>query len=393
MSAGASTEAGAGAAARPAAQDVAGGAGPGGGLMLVDTPSLYFRAFYGVPRSVTSPDGMPVNAVRGLLDVLARQIADLRPAHLVCCFDGDWRPAFRVELVPSYKAHRVAEVLDPAAVPASVPTSSAPPPADTGPPRPAAGKAAGGDEVAIEEVPDELTPQLPVIDAMLDAFGICRVEAAGFEADDVIGTLATRFPHGDGAGWAALDHDEPAGGGGPLAGPVEILTGDRDLFQLVRDDVPVRVRYSVEKFAVIDEAAVSARYGVPGRAYGDFATLRGDPSDGLPGVAGIGAKTAAALLTRFGSLAGALAALDAGQVDGFPAGARRRLEAARDYLDRAEIVVRVVPDVALPDLCSALPAAPTHPDDVLALAERFGLAGAATRLTRALAAAAAARST
>jgi 5'-3' exonuclease len=382
VSAGASTEAGA--AARPAAQDGAGGAGPGGGLMLVDTPSLYFRAFYGVPRSVTAPDGMPVNAVRGLLDVLARQIAELRPAHLVCCFDGDWRPAFRVELVPSYKAHRVAEVLDPAAVP----TSAAPPPAETGSDAPGVPPAAGGDEVAIEEVPDELTPQLPVIDAILDAFGICRVEAAGFEADDVIGTLATRFPHGAGAGWATLDHPEPAGGGGPLAGPVEILTGDRDLFQLVRDDVPVRVRYSVEKFAVIDEAAVSARYGVPGRAYGDFATLRGDPSDGLPGVAGIGAKTAAALLTRFGSLTGALAALDAGQVDGFPAGARRRLEAARDYLVRAETVVRVVPDVALPDLASALPAAPAHPDDVLALAERFGLAGAATRLTRALSAAA-----
>ncbi|WP_045878788.1 5'-3' exonuclease [Pseudofrankia sp. DC12] len=351
--------------------------------MLVDTPSLYFRAFYGVPRSVTAPDGMPVNAVRGLLDVLARQIADLRPAHLVCCFDGDWRPAFRVELVASYKAHRVADVVDRAAVPPSVPVSAAPPPETAG------AKPAGGGAVAVEEVPDELTPQLPVIDAMLDAFGICRVEAAGFEADDVIGTLATRFPRGDDAGWGARDHDEPAAAGGPLAGPVEILTGDRDLFQLVRDDVPVRVRYSVEKFAVIDETAVSARYGVPGRAYGDFATLRGDPSDGLPGVAGIGAKTAAALLTRFGSLTAAVAALDAGQTDGFPAGARRRLEAARDYLDRAETVVRVVPDVPLPALSTRLPAAPAHPGEVLALAERFGLAGAATRLTRALTAAAA----
>ncbi|ADP81665.1 5'-3' exonuclease [Pseudofrankia inefficax] len=381
MSAGTSETASEG-PARPV-REQPGAAGPGGGLLLVDTPSLYFRAFYGVPQSVTAPDGMPVNAVRGLLDVLARQIADLRPAHLVCCFDGDWRPAFRVELVESYKAHRVADVLDPAAVPPSVPVSAA---ATPGPAGTTEGVAAGA--VAVEEVPDELTPQLPVIDAVLDAFGICRVEAAGFEADDVIGTLATRFPHGDAAGWAAQDRGEAPAGGGPFAGPVEILTGDRDLFQLVRDDVPVRVRYSVEKFAAIDEAAVSARYGVPGRAYGDFATLRGDPSDGLPGVAGIGAKTAAALLTRFGSLAGALAALDAGQTDGFPAGARRRLEAARDYLDRAEVVVRVVPDVPLPALATRLPATPAHPDEVLALAERFGLAGAATRLTRALTAAA-----
>ncbi|WP_007518780.1 MULTISPECIES: 5'-3' exonuclease [Pseudofrankia] len=359
----------------------------GGGLALLDTPSLYFRAFYGVPRSVTAPDGTPVNAVRGLLDVLARQILDLRPRHLVCCFDADWRPAFRVELVASYKAHRVAEVLEPAAAPAAVPVAPVAPVVDGG----GAEAGAGGDGgVQVEEVPDELTPQLPVIDDMLDAFGIARAEADGFEADDVIGTLATRFPYG-GDGWAVRD---PAPGQGPpaggWAGPVDVLTGDRDLFQLIRDDVPVRVRYSVEKFALVDEAAVAARYGVPGRAYGDFAALRGDPSDGLPGVAGIGAKTAAALLTRFGSLAGALAALDAGQQDGFPAGARRRLEAARDYLDRAEVVVRVVPDVQLPPLRTALPAAPADPDRVLALAERWGLTSAATRLARALATTAAA---
>ncbi|MBL7495210.1 5'-3' exonuclease [Frankia nepalensis] len=355
----------------------------GGGLVLLDTPSLYFRAFYGVPRSVTAPDGTPVNAVRGLLDVLARQIVELRPRHLVCCFDGDWRPAFRVELVPSYKAHRVAEVLDPAGAAPAAPGSASP--AATDPAGPPDGDAAVA-AVQVEEVPDELSPQLPVIDAMLDAFGIARVEVAGFEADDVIGTLATRYPYGAEDGWAARDGAaDPVGG---FTGPVEILTGDRDLFQLVRDDVPVRVRYTVDKFAVVDEAAVTARYGVPGRAYGDFAVLRGDPSDGLPGVAGIGAKTAAALLNRFGSLDAALAALDAGQVDGFAAGARRRLEAARDYLDSARIVVRVVPDVPLPPLRAELPAAPADPERVAELAARWGLAGSATRLVRALAAAA-----
>ncbi|OAA29242.1 5'-3' exonuclease (including N-terminal domain of PolI) [Frankia sp. EI5c] len=317
----------------------------GGGerLMLADTPSLYFRAFHGVPRSVRAPDGMPVNAVRGLVDVLARQIGELRPRRLVCCFDADWRPAFRVALIPSYKAHRVA----------------------------AAGDAGGEAGAVAEEVPDELEEQLPVIDAVLDAFGIARAEAAGFEADDVIATLAAR--HSD------------AG-----AGPVDILTGDRDLFQLVCDSTGVVVRYAVEKFAVVDEASVTARYGIPGRRYADFAVLRGDPSDGLPGVAGIGAKTAAALLGRFGSLAGALAALDAGAVDGFPAGARARLLAAREYLTAAVTVVEVVRDAPVEPVTGVLPAAPVDAEAVRELAERYGLSGSVGRLKAALAAAAAA---
>ncbi|EFC84781.1 5'-3' exonuclease [Parafrankia sp. EUN1f] len=330
----------------------------GGGerLLLADTPSLYFRAFHGVPRSVRAPDGMVVNAVRGLLDVLARQIVDLRPRRLVCCFDADWRPAFRVALIASYKAHRVA---DP--VPAPVAVS---PVADAG------GLGLGGPQaggVVVEEVPDELEAQLPVIDAVLAAFGIARAEAAGFEADDVIATLATRHSVG-------------------RVGPVDILTGDRDLFQLVCDDVGVAVRYAVEKFALVDEASVSARYGIPGRAYADFAVLRGDPSDGLPGVAGIGAKTAAALLVRFGSLSAALAALDAGVVEGFPARAAARLQAARDYLAAAVEVVAVVRDVPLGAVSGVLPTAPVDPVALAELTARYGLAGSVGRLTAALAA-------
>ncbi|MEX5713937.1 5'-3' exonuclease [Parafrankia sp. FMc6] len=309
-------------------------------LLLADTPSLYFRAFHGVPRSVRAPDGMAVNAVRGLLDVLARQIVEVRPRRLVCCFDADWRPAFRVALIGSYKAHRVADAT----------------------PGPAVG--AGGVE---EEVPDELAAQLPVIDAVLDAFGIARVEAAGFEADDVIGTLATRHS------------------GRPGGGPVDILTGDRDLFQLVCDDTGVVVRYAVERFAVVDEASISARYGIPGRAYADFAVLRGDPSDGLPGVAGIGAKTAAALLGRFGSLRAILTALDTGGEDGFPAGARRRLTAARDYVDAAVTVVGVVRDVPLGPVADVLPVRPVDEAALAALAGRYGLGGSVDRLTMALA--------
>ncbi|WP_304438083.1 5'-3' exonuclease H3TH domain-containing protein, partial [Frankia sp. CpI1-P] len=230
------------------------------------------------------------------------------------------------------------------------------------------------------EVADELTVQLPIIDAVLDAFGIARAAAVGFEADDVIATLATRH----------------RGGG------VDILTGDRDLFQLVDDHAGVRVRYAVEKFAVVDEASVTARYGIPGRAYADFAVLRGDPSDGLPGVGGIGAKTAAMLLNRFGSLAAILAALDTppappappasvaagarggARAEGMPVAARRRLLAARDYLDAAVGVVAVVRDCDVGDVDGRLPVSPADPQAVLALSERWGLAGPCTRLMSAL---------
>jgi 5'-3' exonuclease len=299
-------------------------------LLLLDTPSLYFRAFHGIPTTVTAPDGSPVNAIRGLLDFLARLVRDRRPDRAVACLDADWRPAFRVAALPSYKAHRLAPD--------------------------------GG-----ETVPDELSPQVPVIEAVLDAIGIARIGVAGYEADDVIGTLAIG-----------------------ARGPVDIVTGDRDLFQLVRDDGPVRVVYTaargVGRAEVLDEAEVTRRYGIPGRGYAEFAMLRGDPSDGLPGVAGIGDKTAAALISRFGSVAVMLAALDAGETAGFPAGARAKLAAGRDYLAVAGPVVRVAPDVPLPPYDDTLPTAPRDPHRLVELADRWGLDSALNRLLAALAA-------
>ncbi|MEU7693164.1 5'-3' exonuclease [Microbispora hainanensis] len=295
--------------------------------MLLDTPSLYFRAFYGIPESVTSPDGMPVNAVRGLLDMIATLVRQHSPAQIVACMDADWRPAFRVAAIPSYKAHRVAS----------------------------------GDE---EEVPDTLAPQVPVIEEVLDALGIARVGVAGYEADDVIGTYATA-----------------------ATGAVDIVTGDRDLFQLVDDEKPCRALYTVRgirNLQIIDEAFVREKYGIPGRAYADFATLRGDPSDGLPGVAGIGEKTAAALITRFGSLSALLAALDDGSTDGFPAGARNKLAAARDYLEVAPAVVRVAHDAPVPDVDITLPTAPRDPERLVALSEKYGLDSPLNRLLAAL---------
>ncbi|GAA2272395.1 5'-3' exonuclease [Actinomadura sp. NPDC048955] len=302
------------------------------GLMLLDTPSLYFRAFFGVPESVTAPDGTPVNAVRGLVDMIARLVQDRRPERLVCCMDADWRPAFRVEALPSYKAHRVAED--------------------------------GGDQT-----PDALEAQLPVIEQVLDAFGLARAGVPGYEADDVIGTLAVR---------------------GAADGPVDIVTGDRDLFQLVDDRAPVCVLYTargIRNLQVMGEKEVAAKYGIPGRGYGDYATLRGDPSDGLPGVPGVGDKTAAALVTRFGSVEAILAALDAGTDEGFPAGARRRMEGAREYLAAAETVVRVVTDIDAPelaDLDDRLPAGARDAEALVRLADTWNLSGPVNRLLNAL---------
>ncbi len=302
--------------------------------MLLDTPSLYFRAFYGIPESVTAPDGTPTNAVRGLVDFVAHLLERYRPDQLVACMDADWRPAFRVALLPSYKAHRVA------------------------------------DSSGTETVPDLLTPQVALIEQTLDAIGIARLGVEGFEADDVIATLATRADRG----------------------AVDIVTGDRDLFQLVRDDRPTRVIYiarGVGKAELIDEAAVTSRYGIPGRTYADFAALRGDPSDGLPGVPGVGDKTAAALITRFGSLAAVLTALDgdaldARKNDGFPAGSMNKLRAARDYLAVAPAVVATRLDVPVGDIDASLPIAIKDPSSLLRLVERYGLSSPITRLLSAL---------
>ncbi|WP_043617386.1 5'-3' exonuclease [Nonomuraea candida] len=295
--------------------------------MLLDTPSLYFRAFFGVPESVKAPDGSPVNAVRGLIDMIATLVRQHSPTALAATMDADWRPAFRVAAIPTYKAHRVAQ----------------------------------GDA---EEVPDALVPQIAVIQDVLDALGIARLESPGYEADDVIGTLTHR-----------------------AGGAVDIVTGDRDLFQLVDDARPVRVLYTargIRNLQIVDEAFVTAKYGVPGRAYADFATLRGDPSDGLPGVPGVGEKTAAALITRFGSLEAMLAALDAGATEGFPAGSRTRLAAARDYLSAAPAVVKVAPDAPLPDADLTLPAKPRDPEALVRLADRYGLDSPLNRLLDAL---------
>src|SRR3984893_379726 len=184
-------------------------------LVLLDGASMWFRSYFGVPSSIKAPDGRPVNAVRGFIDSMAGVITRQRPARLAVCLDLDWRPQFRVDLIPSYKAHRVAE------------------------PEPAG-------QPDIEEVPDDLTPQVDMIMELLDAFGIPTAGAPGFEADDVLGTLAAR----------------------ERSDPVVVVSGDRDLLQVVADEpVPVKVLYlgrGLSNATMFGPAEVAERYGVPG---------------------------------------------------------------------------------------------------------------------------------
>jgi 5'-3' exonuclease len=319
-----------------------------GRLVLLDAATLYFRAFHALPSTITAPDGTPVGAVRGFLDMVAMLTARLRPAQLVACWDDDWRPQWRVDLLPSYKAHRVV---------------------------------GGPGEEAAEEVPEGLGPQVEAIADLLAALGVPRVGAPGCEADDVIGTLATRA--------------SAAGTG------VDVVSGDRDLLQLVDDraggGAGVRVVWigrGVKDADVVDAAELAQRYGLDpsraGDAYADLAVLRGDPSDGLPGVAGIGEKTGAALLTRYGDLASVLQAVLDGDRHLSPA-QRRRLAEAADYLDVAPRVVRVLRDADVP----APPSAPGegHLGDgvdrerLAALAQRWGVASSVGRLLAAFGAA------
>lgn len=300
-------------------------------LMLLDTASLYFRAFYGVPDKVTAPDGSPINAARGLLDIVAKLITLYQPTHVVACWDDDWRPQWRVDLIPSYKTHRVVEVV------------------------------AGAPDV--EEVPDPLEAQIPLIRETLAAIGIPIVGVAEHEADDVIGTLATH---------ASM--------------PVDIVTGDRDLFQLVDDAADIRVIYTargMSNLEVVTDATVVAKYGVLPSQYADFATMRGDASDGLPGVAGVGEKTAATLLGVHGDLVGIREAAEAGE--GMSAGVRAKILAATAYLDVAPTVVAVATDlpIATPDVpLRAL--SESEVTTATALAERWNLGGSMTRAVTAV---------
>ncbi|TMG39709.1 MAG: 5'-3' exonuclease [Chloroflexi bacterium] len=287
--------------------------------LFVDAASLAYRAYHAVPE-IRADDGTLVNAAYGFLNFMSRLVPDRKPSRMHVALDADWRPQFRVDAIPSYKSHRVAGPDDP---------------------------------------PDPVDPQMKIIVEMLEAFGISVAAAEGYEAEDVIATLVARTDDS-----------------------VEIVTGDRDLFQLVRDP-NVQVLYTlrgVTELAHVDEAWIHAKYGIPGDRYFDYAVLRGDPSDGLPGVRGIGEKTASDLVRKYGSLDAILAARDLSPT------VRAKLRASADYLIAARKVVLMPRDAPVTSGEGTLPRTPAHPERVLALAKRYALEGAAKRLVEALAA-------
>ncbi|MBC9225023.1 flap endonuclease [Aeromicrobium sp. 636] len=289
-------------------------------LLLLDTASLYFRAFYGVPDSIKAADGRPVNAVRGIVDFLATLQSRYEPEVVVAAWDDDWRPAWRVELLDTYKTHRVADA-----------------------------------EAGIEETPDLLAHQVPLIAEVLALAGATVVGAPDAEADDVIGTLVRRWDTG-----------------------VDVVTGDRDLFQLVDDARDVRILYTargVSKHDVVDAAWVRDKYGIEPSQYVDFAVMRGDASDGLPGVAGIGDKTAATLLGEFGDLAGIRAAA-ADPESSLRPRIRQSLLDSADYIDAAVKVVTVRPDLDLADPVAGA----IDVDGLRAFGEQWNVAGPVERL-------------
>ena len=297
--------------------------------LLVDASSLLYRAFFSTPDSVRAPDGKPINAAHGFLNMLARLVADHDPARLACCVDDDWRPAWRVELVPEYKAARVAGV-------------------------------ATADQTAAD---DEVGRQSVYVFKLLEGLGVPVVGLEACEAEDVIGTIAER---------------EAARPGTAVA----VVSGDRDLYQLVRDP-DIYVLYPIKgvtELLRVDEAEITRRYKIPGRAYADFAVLRGDPSDGLPGVKGIGEKTAASLLNAHGSLAAVVEAARANP----GAGALSRVAGHLDYVERARRVVAIPRDLPLPEIDLTRPRHPPIPE-VKALAEALALDGAVGRLAASLA--------
>lgn len=296
-------------------------------LMLLDSASLWYRAYYGMPDTLLSPDGTPVHAIRGFIDMSARLIGVYKPDRIVACLDGDWRPTWRVELFPDYKANRLEEE---------------------------------GDE---EEEPETLTPQIPILLDLLDLFGIAVVGVDDFEADDVMATYAE-----------------------VEKGPIRIVTGDRDLFQIVDNKRDIKVVYlakGISSHDLVDLKYISDKYHIPGERYALFALFRGDPSDGLPGVRGIGEKGAALIANNFSSVQDVIAGAQAAH-ESLPPALARKIIAGIDYLKIAPKVVQVARTVPLPKIDLAMPKAPADLSTIYQFKERYGLGTSVDRLISAL---------
>jgi 5'-3' exonuclease len=296
-------------------------------LMLLDSASLWYRAYYGMPDTLLSPSGTPVNAIRGYLDMTARLIGMYSPNRIVACIEGDWRPSWRVDLFPAYKANRLE------------------------------------DESDVEEEPETLTPQIPILLDLLDAFGIPMLGVDDYEADDVMATFAVKEK-----------------------GPIRVVTGDRDLFQLVDDKRDVKVVYlarGISQHDLVDIKWVADKYGIPGERYALFAMFRGDPSDGLPGVKGIGEKGAALIANNFATVDEALQAAKAGH-EALTANLAKKIIEGADYLKIAPTLVHCAKNVAIPAMDIAMPSRPDDLSEIYAMQAEYGLGASVDRLISAL---------
>lgn len=295
-------------------------------LMLIDSASLWYRAYYGMPDTLLAPNGEPINAVKGFIDMTARLVNQYQPDRLVLCLDGDWRPSWRVELFRGYKSNRVLD---------------------------------DGEE----EEPDLLTPQIPIITDFFDAIGVPLIGVDDYEADDVIATLSTTE-----------------------AGPVRVVTGDRDLFQLVDDSRDVRVAYlakGISAHDLVDRDWIATKYEIPGERYGFFSMIRGDASDGLPGIKGIGEKGAALIAQNFETMDELIEAALNSDSRLKPAHQKRILESI-DYARNATQLVTCVRDVRLPKISLNLPIKPAAVKKLDEIVKDYGLKTNFERLKSAL---------
>lgn len=295
-------------------------------LMLLDSASLWYRAYFGMPDTLLSPSGEPVNAIRGYLDMTAKLLNIYKPDRLVACIEGDWRPSWRVDLFPEYKANRL-------------------------------------DVEGEEEEPDTLGPQIPILLDLLEAFGIPLVGVDDYEADDVMASYAVTEP-----------------------GPIKIVTGDRDLFQIVDDARKIAVVYlakGITNHDHVDIKWIASKYDIPGERYALFAMIRGDASDGLPGIRGIGEKGAAVIAKQFTSLPEVMKAAKEGDSRLTPNLCKKLLESA-EYAKIAPKLVHCALDVPLPKLDLQMPKRPSNLDEIYQYQKDYGLGASVDRLISAL---------
>ena len=295
-------------------------------LLLLDSASLWYRAYFGMPDTLVSPKGLPINAIKGFLDMTSKLIVQYSPNRFVACLEGDWRPSWRVDLFPGYKLNRL-------------------------------------DETGAEEEPDTLSPQIPILLDVLDAFGFASLGVDDYEADDVIATLSKT-----------------------QVGPIRVVTGDRDLFQLVDEEKDVKIAYLAKGLSnhdLVDTNWISNKYGIPGDRYALFAMIRGDASDGLPGLRGIGEVGAALIANLFASMEDVVDAARNSD-ERLPKNLTKKINESLDYAKIAPKLVHCAIDVPVPDMPMQIPSKPSSMKNIIELQNEYGLGSSVDRLLSAL---------